>query len=155
MLEGNVGVGGTGVDSVAVGVKVSTGVGPVAVGVGDSPGVDEVGVDSVEVGVAVSSGVGPVAVGVGDSPGVDCVAVGVSIGVDVKVGVGDSPTTGRLVPVAGRLVSRLSPLETRALHSMGLSPACRPLTLKVKAAPPVVALLPLLPAMATMNFPVC
>ena len=133
-----VGVGdSTGVDE--VGVAVSTGVEEVAVG--DSTGVDEVGVavstGVSEVVVGVSTGVDDV--GVGDSTGVSEVGVGVSNGVGVKLGVGSSPTTVRLVPVDGILVRRLSPLDTRAVHSIAVCPACRPLALKVKAAPPVVA----------------
>jgi hypothetical protein len=50
-------------------------------------------------------------------------------------------------------VSMLSPLDTRAVHSIAVWPACNPFALKVKAAPFVVALLPLLPAMATMKLP--
>jgi hypothetical protein len=47
----------------------------------------------------------------------------------------------------------LSPFETRAVHSIAVCPACKPVTLKVKAAPLVVALLPLLAAIATMKLP--
>ena len=158
-----VGVGdATGVEE--VGVAVSTGVEEVAVG--DSTGVEEVGVvvstGVSEVAVGVSTGVSDVAVGVstgvddvgvGDSTGVSEVGVGVSKGVGVKLGVGSSPTTVRLVPMDEILVSRLSPLDTRAVHSIAVCPAWRPLALKVKAAPPAVALLPLLPAIATMKLP--
>ena len=143
----------TGVDE--VGVTVSTGVSDVGVAV--STGVDEVGVEDStgvsDVAVGVSTGVDDV--GVGDPTGVSEVGVGVSKGVGVKLGVGSSPTTVRLVPVDEILVSRLSPLDTRAVHSIAVCPAWRPLALKVKAAPPAVALLPLLPAIATMKLPFC
>ena len=148
----------------ATGVDVNVGVGETsgvnvceAVGVGDSIGVD------VSVGVGDTSGV-DVNIGVGDTSGVDVnVVVGDTSGVDVKMGVGDStgvevgtiPATVRLVPVEGRSVSILSPFETRALHSIALCPACKPLTLKVNTTPLVVALLPLLPAIATMKLPFC
>ena len=154
----------TGVEEVAVGdstgvsevgVVVPLGVSEVAVGV--STGVEDVGVgDSTgvsEVAVGVSTGVEDV--GVGDSTGVSEVGVGVSKGVGVKLGVGSSPTTVRLVPVDEILVSRLSPLDTRAVHSIAVCPAWRPLALNVKAAPPAMALLPLLPAIATMKLPFC
>lgn len=177
-----VGVGdATGVDE--VGVAVSTGVDDVGVavspgveevGVALSTGVEEVGVvDSTgveveEVGVALSTGVvvstgveevgvavstGVADVGVGDSAGVEGMGVGVSNGVGVKLGVGTSPTIVRFVPVDGKLVSILSPLDTRTVHSMGVCPACKPVALKVKAGPLAVALLPLLPAIATMKLP--
>ena len=120
-----------------MGVEVAVSVGVEEVGVAVPVGVEEVGV-----GVPVSAGAEEVGVGVGDS------AV-----VGVEVGVGVLPVTVRLVPVEGRLVSILSPFETRAVHSMALWPACKPLTLNVKAAPLVVALLPLLPAMATIKLP--
>ena len=136
-----------------VGVAVSTGVSDVGVAV--STGVSEVGVavstGVSDVGVAVSTGVSEV--GVGDSTGVSEVDVGVSNGVGVEVGVGASPVIVRSVPVAGRLVRMLSPLEIRTLHSIAACPACKPFTSKVKAAPLVVALFPLLPAMATMKLP--
>lgn len=146
-----------------VGVAVSVGVEDVGVIV--PVGVDEAGVD-VDVGVPVSTGAEEV--GVGDPPGVgvdvgvsDPAGVGVEVGVavlaavGVGVEVGALPITVRLVPVDERLVRILSPLETRAVHSIALCPSCRPLTLKVKAAPLVVALLPLLPAMATIKLPFC
>src|SRR6476661_9184718 len=95
-----------------------------AVGVGDSTGVavstgvKEVGVavstGVKEVGVAVSTGVDEVGVAV--STGVKEVGVGVSNGVGVCVAVGKLPTTVRLVPVDERLVSTLSPLETRTVQ---------------------------------------
>src|SRR5215212_9512114 len=114
-----VGVGdSTGVEE--VGVAVSTGVEEVGVVV--STGVEEVGVavstGVKEVGVAVSTGVKEV--GVGDSTGVEEVGVGVSNGVGVNVAVGKLPTTVKLVPVEERLVSELSPFETRAVHSIVL-----------------------------------
>ena len=160
-VDVNVAVGdSTGVDDVGVavstgvsdvGVVVSTGVGSVPVGVGVSTDVSEVEVD-----VTVSTGVGSVPVGVGDSPGVDCVGVDViSNGVGVAVGVDASPTIVSVSPVDGMLVRRLSPLDTRAIHSIVVCPACKPVALKVKAAPLVVALLPLLPAIATMKLPFC
>jgi hypothetical protein len=154
-VEVNVGVA-VSAGAEEVGVAVSVGVDdvgvivPVGVDVGVSVGVEEVGVivpvgvEEVGVGVPVSAGAEEVGVGVGDSA---------AVGVDV--GVGTSPTTVRLVPVEGRLVSILSPFDTRAVHSIALWPACKPLALKVKAAPLVVALLPLLPAMATMKLPFC
>jgi hypothetical protein len=148
----------TGVN-VMVGVTVSLGVN-VAVMVGVSLGVNEVavgetGVEEVAVGVAVSTGVNEVAVG---ETGVNDVAVGEATGVegvDVNVAVGPVPVTVRVVPVEGRSVRMLSPFETRAAHSMGLCPATSPVTLKVNAAPLVVALFPLLPAMAKMKLPAC
>ena len=99
-----------------VGVAVPTGVSEV--GVGDPDGVSEVGVEDPdgvsEVGVAVSTGVDEV--GVGEPAGVSEVGVGVSIGVGVDDAVGALPTTVRVVPLEGRLVSTLSPLETRTVH---------------------------------------
>jgi hypothetical protein len=122
---------------VSVGVAVSVGVEDVGV-------IVPVGVEEVGVGVPVSTGAEEVGVGVGDS------AV-----VGVEVGVGILPVTVRLVPVEERLVSILSPLDTRAVHSIAVWPACKPLALKVNTAPLVVALLPLLPAIATMKLPFC
>jgi hypothetical protein len=162
-----VGVAVPGVEDVGVavsvgveeaGVIVPVGVEEVAVG-------DPVGVE-VDVGVPVSTGAEEV--GVGDPPGVgvdvgvsDPAGVGVEVGVavlaavGVGVEVGALPTTVRLVPVDGRLVRILSPFDTRTVHSIALCPSCRPLALKVRAAPLVVALLPLLPAIATMKLPFC
>jgi hypothetical protein len=149
-----------GVD-VAVNVGVSLGV--IEVGVSDATGVEEVGVSDAtgvdEVGVAVSTGVNDV--GVGDSTGVGDVAVGEatgvavsdSTGVGVKVAVGPLPATVSVVPVESMFVRMLSPFETRAVHSTGVCPASRPVTLKENASPLVVALLPLLPAMAKMKLP--
>lgn len=153
-------------DSIGVDVNVdvgdSTGV-KVNVGVGDSTGVN--------VNVGVGDSTGPdvcVAVAVGVSPGAEvCVAVAVSPGAEVSVAVGDSTGEGvkvgvapfplmvRLAEVEGRVVRTLFPCETRAIHSIADCPACNPLTLKLKAAPLVVALLPLLPAIATMKLPFC
>lgn len=144
-----VAVVGTGVE---VGVADSTGV-EVNVGVGDSTGVEVNVAVGVSVGVTDSTGV-DVKVGVGDSTGVEVnVAVGDSTGVGVKVGVAPLPATVRLVPVEVIWVRILSPFETRAVHSIAVCPACKPVTLKVNTAPLVVALLPLLPAIATMKLP--
>lgn len=158
------------------GVEVKVGVGDsmgveVNVGVGDSTGVDvkvcvavadPSGVEVCEaVGVAEPSGVDvgdPSGVevcegtGVADPSGVD-VAVGDPTGVGVKVAVMGTLRMVRPVPVEGRDARRLSPFETRAVHSIGVCPPCRPVTAKVKTGPLVVALLPLLPAIATMKLP--
>jgi hypothetical protein len=160
----NVGVGdsaGVAVSvAVSVGVGDSTGVdvsvGKVPVGVGDSTGV-EVSVGRVPVGVGDSTGVAVslgTAVGVADSTGVE-VSVGFSVptGVGVKVAVGALPLIVTTAPDEERGVSTLLPVETRTVHSTELCPACNAVTLKVKAGPLVVALLPLLPAMATMKLP--
>ena len=108
----------TGVEE--VGVAVSTGVEEVGVVV--STGVEEVGVavstGVKEVGVAVSTGVEEVGVAV--STGVEEVGVAVSTGVGVNVAVGKLPTTVKVVPVEERLVSELSPFETRTVHSIVL-----------------------------------
>jgi hypothetical protein len=161
---------------VAVGVGDSTGVDDpsgVDVAVGVPPGsgvVVSVGVllgSEVEVVVGVPPG-SDVDVTVGDVPGsgVD-VTVGVppgsevevgdskGVGVDVNVAVGALPIMVRLAGVDGSEVRILSPFETRAVHSMVACPACKALALKVKADPLVTALLPLLPAMATMKVPFC
>jgi hypothetical protein len=147
----------TGVEDVEVAVAVSTGVEEVGVAV--SVGVEEVGVavstGVEEVGVAVSTGVEEVGVAVAVSTGVEEVGVAVSVGVGVGVSVGKVPTTVTLVPVEGRLVSTLSPLDTRTVQEIALCPACKPVTVKVKADPLVVALFPLLPAIATMKLPFC
>ena len=103
-----------------------------------------------DVGVAVNIGGG--STGVDDSSGVDG---SVGVGVSVSVGVGVAPRIARSVPVAGRSESTLSPLETRTLQSSAVCPACRPFTSKVNAVPLVVALLLLLPAIATMKLPFC
>lgn len=143
-----IGVGdASGVD-VNVGVGETSGVN-VNVGVGDSTGVEVAVADpsGVEVAVADPSGV---EVAVADPSGVEVtIGVGDSIGVDVGV----TPVTVRLAAVEGRFVSTLSPLETRAVHSIADWPACRAVTVKVNTVPLVVALLPLLPAIATMKLP--
>lgn len=157
-----VGVGVSDPLGVDVAVAVSVGVEEVGVtepvGVGDPSGVEDVGVGvpvaAVGVGVSDPLSVG-VCVAVAVSTGVAGVGVEVGVSVGVNVGVGALPVTVRLVPVNGISVRMLSPLETRALHSTALCPACRPFRLKVNAAPLVVALLPLLPAIATMNVPFC
>jgi hypothetical protein len=150
----DVGVGdSTGVAD--VGVAVPTGV--EEVGVGDPSGVEEVGVadpTGVEV-VGVGDPTGVEDVGVGDSTGVEEVGVKEGIGVGVNVGVTALPTIIKLVPVEGIDVRILSPFETRAVHSIAVCPACRPVAVNVKAAPLVVALFPLLPAIATMKLPFC
>jgi len=94
-----------------------------------------------DVGVAVNVGVG-VNVDGGGPPG-------------VGVGVGVLPRTTRLAPTNASSVRRLSPLETRALQLTADWPAVKPVTLKVNTVPSVVALLPLLPAIATMKLPFC
>lgn len=138
---GNVAVAVT----INVGVAVSTtGVKDVAVAVGPT------GVNDVAVGE--TTGVKDVAVAVGLT-GVRDVAVGETTGVNVAVG--PVPVTVTLVPVDAISVRMLSPLETRASHSIGEVPATRPVTLKVNAEPLVVALLPLLPAMAKIKLPFC
>lgn len=103
-----------------------------------------------DVGVAVNIGGG--STGVDDPTGVDG---SVGVGVSVSVGVGELPRTLSPVPVEGRSESTLSPLETRTVHSSAVCPACRPFTSKVNAVPLVVALLLLLPAIATMKLPFC
>src|SRR5512133_2036645 len=52
-------------------------------------------------------------------------------------------------------VRELLPCDTRALHSMTVCPACKPLILKVNAGPLVVLLFPLLPTIATIKFCSC
>ena len=52
-------------------------------------------------------------------------------------------------------MAKLSPFEMRPVQSIVVCPACKPLTSKVNATPLVVALLPLLPAIAAMNDPFC
>src|SRR5689334_4322209 len=100
-----------------------------------------------ELGVAVN-------VAVGGTPG-----VGVDVGgggpPGVGVGVGVLPRITRLAPTNGSSVRRLSPAETRALQSMADWPSFKPVRLKVNTVPSVVALLPLLPAIATMKLPFC
>lgn len=123
-----------------VGVAVNIGGG--STGVDDSTGVEGT------VGVGDSIGVN-----VGDSTGVTEVGVSKGGGVDVAVGI--LPRTLSPVPVAGRSKRILSPLETRAAHSSAVCPACRPFTSKVNAVPLAVALLLMLPAIATMKLPFC
>ena len=148
----NVGVGDSAGVEEAVGVADSAGV-EVNVGVAVSPGceVDVAVSPGCEVEVAVSPGW---EVGVAVSPGCD-VAVGVSPGAGVEVAVGPLPVTVRFIPVDGREVNTLFPCETRTVHSMAVSPACKAVTLKVNAAPLVTALFPLLPAIAMMKTPGC
>src|SRR5215207_298333 len=55
----------------------------------------------------------------------------------------------------GICASTLSPPDTRASHPRLVCPTSSPLMLKVNTAPLVVALLPLLPATATMKLPPC
>src|SRR6185369_3220617 len=98
-----------------------------------------------DVGVAVN-------VAVGGTPGVD---VGGGGPPGVGVGVGVLPRITRLAPIKGSSVSTLFPVETRALQSMADWPAFDPVTLNVNTVPLVVALLPLLPAIATMKLPFC
>jgi hypothetical protein len=157
-----VGVDSTGVDDPS-GVDVIVGVPPgsdvvVSVGVLLGSGVDvTVGspVSDVEVTVGDESGTG-VEVTVGVSPGSD-VAVGDSkgVGVDVKVAVGALPIMVRLAVVEGSSSRTLSPFETRTIHPTEACPACKALALNVNVGPLVVALFPLLPAIATMKLPFC
>ena len=160
-VEVKVGVAlSTGVD-VNVGVSDGTGVKD-AVGVAVSTGVKDVGVGEligVEVGVAVSTGVREVGVAV--STGVKDVGVGEAPGVSEATGVGVNVAVGRLPmtvtepPLEGIWVRTLLPVETRTVQSIEDCPACNPFTLNVNAVPSVVALFPLLPAIATMNVPFC
>lgn len=96
-----------------------------------------------------------VALGVDADPSGVALGVGEKIGVEVIVGVGKIPRTLRLAPIEGRAVSTLSPLETRTVQSSPVCPVCKPFTSKVNAVPLVVALLLLLPAIATMKLPFC
>jgi len=93
-----------------------------------------------------------VIVGVGDSlvPG-----VGVKVAVASIVGVGVNPRIVRPAPIEGRSVRLLFPCETRAVHSIVVCPPRMPLASKVNTGPLVVALFPLLPAIATINTPLC
>src|ERR1051325_6388752 len=97
---------------------------------------------------------GEVEVAVGGTPGVD-VDVGGGGPTGVDVGMGVFPRITRLAPTNGSSVRRLSQVETRALHSTADWPAFKPVRLNVNTVPSVVALLPLLPAMATMKLPFC
>lgn len=130
--------------SLVAGVGVHVAVGSPGMGVG------------VCEGVAVA--VGPPGVAVGVSGAGDGVAVAVGVGdstdVGVTVGVGSFPRIVRLVGMNPIWVSTLLPVETRALHSSAVWPACKPLTLKLNAAP-LVARLPWLPAIAIMKLPPC
>src|SRR6476620_12076748 len=108
-----------------------------------------------EVAVAVTSGVTPIGVGVGVAPGSSGVEDGTGDTTGVGVGVVVVPRITTLAPTKGSSVRRLSPLETRALHSTADWPAFKPVRLNVNTVPSVVALLPLLPAMATMKLPFC
>ena len=101
---------------VAVAVSDPSGV-CVAVTVADPSGVDVAVSDPSGVFVAVAVAE-PSGVDVGDSTGVT--DVGVSKGVGVDVAVGRLPTIVRLVPVEGKLVRALLPVETRAVHSIAV-----------------------------------
>ena len=79
--------------------------------------------------------------------------VGVNVGRGVGVAVDTFPMVRLAPPVDGISTRILSPFETRALHSIITSPACKPLALNVNAVPPTVALFPLLPAIARMKLP--
>src|SRR5262249_19821598 len=150
---------GSGV-SVNVGVGDTSGV-EVNVGVGDSAGV------AVSTGVVVSTGVEE-PTGVADPSGGELdnwgeEPTGVAVSLDTEVGVGDStaveiavgavPVMVTSAPVEGRAVRSLFPVETRTVHSTEVCPACNPVTSKVKTGPLVVALFPLLPAIATIKVP--
>lgn len=103
--------------------------------------------EGVDVDVGDPSGVGE-CVTVGDSTDM----VGGTTGVE-GVGVAGLPRTVRLPGIKSISVRALSPLETRALHSTTVWPACEPVILNVNAVPLVVALFPWLPAIATMKVP--
>ena len=87
--------------------------------------------------------------------------VAVNTGVDEATGGGGNEGVGvltrmvTLVPIEGRLVRRLFPCETRASQFTADCPATKPLIMNVNTGPLVAALLPLLPAIATMKLPVC
>jgi hypothetical protein len=115
-VDVNVGVGDT--SGVVVNVGVGDSAGCVAVAVADPSGVEVAVADpsGVEVAVADPSGV---EVAVADPSGVEVnVDTGDPTGVGVNVAVGVVPTTVRPAPVDGRSVRTLSPLETRAVHSI-------------------------------------
>lgn len=80
--------------------------------------------------------------------------VGTAVG-GMTVTVGTFVKTVMVSAIDNMLVNVVPPCKTRAVHSMFVCPTCRPLMLNVKAVPLVVALLPLLPASATMNTPFC
>lgn len=77
------------------------------------------------------------------------------VGEAIGVGVIIAPDTDKFAGTWGISVKRLSPLETRAVHTTVDCPICTPFKLKVRAMPLVTARLPLLPAIATMNCPFC
>jgi hypothetical protein len=145
-----------------VGVRVNVGKGvnvgkDVNVGSGVSMGR---GVDvRVNVGRGVKADVGvKVEVATGNNVGVLVeVDTGFTVGVNVRTGVGVAvETLPRMVRLLGTdkiVVSTFAPVETRAVQSIGVWPACWLLMSKVKAVPPAVALWPLLPAIATMTIP--
>ena len=122
----------------------------VAVAVDDPSGVD----------VAVSDPLG-VDDGIGVSVGVEVSGVTDPVGVDVNVNVGVPRIIVRVAaPVEGKEVRLPSPIETRAVQSIEVSATCpkdtpKAVTLNVKAVPLVVALLPLLPAIAKTKLPLC
>jgi hypothetical protein len=153
----------TGVSEGVIDVAVGDPTGVADVGVSEAAGVSEVAVGEAagvnEVGVSDAAGVSDVAVG--EASGVNDVAVGETTGVavseptavGVNVAVGPLPVTVSVVPTHSISVRMLSPFETRAVHSTVVCPATRPVTLKLKTSPLVVALLPLLPAMAKIKLP--
>jgi len=75
--------------------------------------------------------------------------------VGVHEGVGVRLRITRSDPDEGRGVSVALPVETRAAQSMVVCPGCKAFTSNVKTGPLVVALFPLLPAIATINVPAC
>src|SRR5215212_8019306 len=91
--------------------------------------------------------------GVGVPPGKFVGEAGMEVTPGVGVGVEVPSRTTRLAPTKGSSGRRLSPVETRALQSIATCPALRPVRLNVNAVPLVVALLSLLPAIATMKLP--
>lgn len=90
--------------------------GPVEVSEGVTVGPPGVEVGPLGVGVGVSDAGDCVKVGEGRTVGVD--GAGDPIGVGVNVGGGVPPRTVRLAAIDSSAVSTLSPLETRALHSI-------------------------------------
>ena len=114
-----------------------------------------VGEGKVPVGVGVIRAGDGVKVGVGVSPGSPGVKEGTGETTGVGVGVVVLPRTTRFAATEGSSVRTLSPFETRALQSMTTEPVFRPVRLNVNAVPLVVALLSLLPAIATMKLPFC
>lgn len=79
----------------------------------------------------------------------------VKTGAGIGVGVGALLTVRVAGPRDRIPVNSPSPLETRAVHSTEDCPACKPLALKVKTVPLLVARLPLLPATAKTKLPFC